>query len=367
MGSAGVPMGAGIVADWMGAMNMDWFDLGGKVALVTGAGAHGGLGHAMAVGLATAGTDVLIGDIDREGAEVTAGEIRALGRHAVATVCDNSRPDDIHRLFETLDREFGYIDILINNAGIGARKRPEDLGLDEWQRVLSISLTGTFLCSVEAGKRMMARGRGGSIINISSIAGSSALGRGNLVHSVAKSGVNQLGAGPRQPGPQRRQVGGQSAHARAGGRMGPPSHPGERYTARADPHDGVGDDRGVDGVGLPRFRAASAQRYPAGAAGRPRGPRRPRHFPGLRRIRFRQRAPPGRGRGQSSLERGWPHRVAGHARGRVPLARGAGERSRGVGRQRLDVALRGYTVYSRRPNGRAGGRRATCRLMERWS
>jgi len=192
MGSAGVPMGAGIVADWMGAMNMDWFDLGGKVALVTGAGAHGGLGHAMAVGLATAGTDVLIGDIDREGAEVTAGEIRALGRHAVATVCDNSRPDDIHRLFETLDREFGYIDILINNAGIGARKRPEDLGLDEWQRVLSISLTGTFLCSVEAGKRMMARGRGGSIINISSIAGSSALGRGNLVHSVAKSGVNQL-------------------------------------------------------------------------------------------------------------------------------------------------------------------------------
>ncbi len=176
----------------MGAMGMNMFDLSGKVALVTGAGARGGLGHAMAVGLATAGADVLAGDIDREGAEATAEEMRGLGRRGVAAVCDNARPDDIRALFATLDREFGHIDILINNAGIGARKRPEDLGLDEWQRVLSISLTGTFLCSVEAGKRMMARGRGGSIVNISSIAGSSALGRGNLVHSVAKSGVNQL-------------------------------------------------------------------------------------------------------------------------------------------------------------------------------
>jgi len=174
------------------ARDMDVFDLSGKVALVTGAGARGGLGHAMAVGLATAGADVLAGDIDRAGAEATAAEMRGLGRRGVAAVCDNSQPDDIRALFATLDREFGHIDILINNAGIGARRRPEDLSLDEWNRVLSISLTGTFLCSIEAGKRMMSRGRGGSIINISSIAGSSALGRGNVVHSVAKSGVNQL-------------------------------------------------------------------------------------------------------------------------------------------------------------------------------
>jgi len=174
------------------ARNMDVFDLSGKAALVTGAGAGGGLGHAMAVGLATAGADVLAGDIDREGAEATAEEVRGMGRRGVAAVCDNSQPDDIRALFATLDREFGHIDILINNAGIGARRRPEDLSLDEWNRVLSISLTGTFLCSAEAGKRMMSRGHGGSIINISSIAGSSALGRGNLVHSVAKSGVNQL-------------------------------------------------------------------------------------------------------------------------------------------------------------------------------
>jgi NAD(P)-dependent dehydrogenase (short-subunit alcohol dehydrogenase family) len=173
-------------------MSTDVFDLSGKVALVTGAGARGGLGHAMAVGLATAGADVLASDIDREGGETTAEEIRGLGRRGVAAICDNSQPDDIRALFATLDREFGYIDILINNAGIGARKRPEDLSLDEWHRVLSVSLTGTFVCSIEAGKRMISRGRGGSIVNISSIAGSSALGRGNLVHSVAKSGVNQL-------------------------------------------------------------------------------------------------------------------------------------------------------------------------------
>jgi len=118
------------------ARNMDVFDLSGKVALVTGAGARGGLGHAMAVGLATAGADVLAGDIDRAGAEATAAEMRGMGRSGVAAVCDNSQPDDIRALFETLDREFGHIDILINNAGIGARKRPEDLSLDEWHRVL---------------------------------------------------------------------------------------------------------------------------------------------------------------------------------------------------------------------------------------
>lgn len=159
---------------------------------MTAAGARGGLGRAMALGLASAGADVLVSDIDAESVEITAAEIKDMGRRSVGTRCDNSQPDDITALFAVLDREFGQIDILINNAGIGARKRPEDLSLDEWRGVLAVSLTGTFLCSVEAGKRMIARGAGGSIINISSIAGSSALGRGNMVHSVAKSGVNQL-------------------------------------------------------------------------------------------------------------------------------------------------------------------------------
>ena len=76
--------------------------------------------------------------------------------------------------------------------GAGARYRPEELPLEDWQRVLDISLTSTFLCAVEAGKRMIAQGNGGSIINIGSTCGLSGMGRGNLPHGVAKAGVNQL-------------------------------------------------------------------------------------------------------------------------------------------------------------------------------
>jgi len=173
-------------------MSTERFDLSGKVALVTGAGAGGGLGHAMAVGLAGAGADVVVSDIDTEGAVATGQEVESLGRRALAVTCDNARREDILALFAQIDRAFGRIDVLVNNVGAGARYRPEELPYEDWQRVLDISLTSPFLCSVQAARRMMARGAGGSIINISSIASMHALGRGNLPHSVAKSGVNAM-------------------------------------------------------------------------------------------------------------------------------------------------------------------------------
>ena len=173
-------------------MSMNKFDLTGKVALVTGGGANGGLGHAMAVGLAGAGADVVVSDIDAEGARQTCQEIRTLGRRSLAVTCDNARREDIAALFAELDRAFGRIDILISNVGAGARYRPEDLPYDDWERVLTISLSSSFLCNVEAGKRMMAQGTGGSIINVSSIASMHALGRGNLPHGVAKAGINAM-------------------------------------------------------------------------------------------------------------------------------------------------------------------------------
>ena len=72
------------------------------------------------------------------------------------------------------------------------RSHPEELALDDWRKVVAVNLDGTFLCSREAGRRMIAAGRGGSVVNISSIAGSSALGRGNFVYSVTKGGINQF-------------------------------------------------------------------------------------------------------------------------------------------------------------------------------
>jgi NAD(P)-dependent dehydrogenase (short-subunit alcohol dehydrogenase family) len=170
-----------------------WFDLTGRIAVVTGAGANGGNGHASAIALAEHGADLLICDVDEPGARQTAGEVEALGRRCVWCRADVGEPTDIAALFGRLDREYGgRVDVLVNNVASGHRSRPEELDLAEWQRVLRVILDGTFLCSQEAGRRMIARGQGGSIVNISSIAGSSALGRGNFVYSVGKGGINQF-------------------------------------------------------------------------------------------------------------------------------------------------------------------------------
>src|SRR5690348_14937641 len=111
----------------------------------------------MAVGLAGAGADVVVSDIDADGAVATSREIEALGRRSLAVTCDNARREEIAALFAAFDRAFGRIDILISNVGAGARFRPEELPYEDWQRVLDISLSSSFLCNVEAGKRMMAQ------------------------------------------------------------------------------------------------------------------------------------------------------------------------------------------------------------------
>ncbi|HLZ10147.1 MAG TPA: SDR family oxidoreductase, partial [Chloroflexota bacterium] len=173
-------------------MTIEWLNLTGRVAIVTGGGANGGNGHAIALELAKAGADVFVTDRDGPGAEATAREIEALGRRAVPFACDNGIPDQILASYVAFDRAFSKLDILVNNVAAGIRKRPENITLDEWQGVMRVILDGTFLFTREAGIRMIRQGKGGSIVNISSIAGSSALGRGNFVYSTAKGGINQF-------------------------------------------------------------------------------------------------------------------------------------------------------------------------------
>lgn len=170
----------------------EWFGLEGRVALVTGGGANGGIGHAVALALAHAGADVLVSDIDDTGASETAREVHGLGRRAVSIRADLGQPDDVLAMMAALDHEFARVDILVNNVGVGHRSRPEALSLEDWRKVVGVNLDGTFLATREAGRRMIARGAGGSIVSISSIAGSSALGRGNFVYSVTKAGIIQL-------------------------------------------------------------------------------------------------------------------------------------------------------------------------------
>jgi NAD(P)-dependent dehydrogenase (short-subunit alcohol dehydrogenase family) len=168
------------------------FDLQGKVAVVTGASAHGGIGHAIALGLAEAGADVAVPDIDLDGSRLAAEEVRDLGRRSLAARCDVSDAAQVDALFAEVDRTFGRIDILVNNAyAFPSRVRPAELALADWERTLAVCLTGYFLCSQQALRRMSAQGRG-CILNIGSINGASAMGRGNFPYSVAKGGVNLL-------------------------------------------------------------------------------------------------------------------------------------------------------------------------------
>lgn len=170
-------------------MIQELFSLDGRVALVTGAAR--GMGRAMAVALAAAGADVLIADINSEGLTATANEIIALGRRALPLTCDVTSIEQIRAMFAQLDSEFGRIDILGNVAGPGVMAAPEDIDLALMAEIVQGLTVARFCCCQEAGWRMLAAGTG-SIINICSIGGVSALGRGNFPYSVGMGGVAQM-------------------------------------------------------------------------------------------------------------------------------------------------------------------------------
>jgi NAD(P)-dependent dehydrogenase (short-subunit alcohol dehydrogenase family) len=163
------------------------WSLAGRLAVITGFGA--GIGRATAAAFARAGARIAGLDIDPQCGERAA---RELGAEAVFISCDTGDAGAIESAFATIADTIGPVDILVNNAGAGSHTRPEDLSLAEWEHVMAVSITGYAMAAREAGRAMIAQGRGGSIVNVSSIAGLSALGRGNFAYSVAKGGVNQL-------------------------------------------------------------------------------------------------------------------------------------------------------------------------------
>jgi len=169
------------------------FDMSGKVAVVTGASANGGIGHAIVLGLAAFGADVAICDIDESGMQTTAQEIQALGRRVFSRRCDISKPEEVEAFFNDADQHFDHLNILVNVPfAFPSRVRPHELTLDNLQKTLSVSLIGYFLCSQHALRRMLAKEQKGCILNIGSIAGVSGMGRGNFPYSIAKGGVAQM-------------------------------------------------------------------------------------------------------------------------------------------------------------------------------
>jgi NAD(P)-dependent dehydrogenase (short-subunit alcohol dehydrogenase family) len=168
---------------------MKLFDLTGRVAVVSGAAQ--GLGQATALAVAEAGASVVAVDRNRAGAELTAEEVRRLGRKARVSTCDASDPEAIAELFRQVDIEFGRVDFLGNIAGDGCLARPEDLSMEDLHRVLQNLVVGRFAMCQEAGRRMLAQGRG-SIMNIGSLASTTALGRGHIAYSMAMGAVAQM-------------------------------------------------------------------------------------------------------------------------------------------------------------------------------
>ena len=170
-------------------MSHPLFDLSGRVALVSGAAS--GLGRQMALALAQVGADLVLADINAAGMQETAHTIEGLGRRSLPVVCDVADVAQIRALFRQADREFGRIDVVGNVAGEGVRGDPLELTEEQVLAALQNLVVGRFFCCQEAGRRMLAQGRG-SIINIVSIAGLTALGRHHLAYSMAMGGVAQM-------------------------------------------------------------------------------------------------------------------------------------------------------------------------------
>ena len=147
---------------------IELFRLDGKVAIVTGGSR--GLGFWMAEALAEAGADVVLCARKLEPCEKAAKHIQEIGVRSLAVCCDVTDPDAVKALVEKTVLEFGRVDILINNAGFIWEEPAENVTLETWNRTLAVNVTGTFLCSQEAGKQMIKQ-RQGKIINIASISG----------------------------------------------------------------------------------------------------------------------------------------------------------------------------------------------------
>jgi NAD(P)-dependent dehydrogenase (short-subunit alcohol dehydrogenase family) len=165
-------------------MTSTLFDLSGKVAVVTGAAQ--GMGRAMATALAEAGASLLVIDRNEAGVRQTAADIGAK-----FAVHDVSEVAQVRAIFERVDAEFGRIDFLGNVAGESIMGAPETISLEDVEQVWRNLVLGRFCACQEAGRRMIAAGRG-SIVNIGSIASLTALGRGHVAYSMAMGAVAQM-------------------------------------------------------------------------------------------------------------------------------------------------------------------------------
>jgi NAD(P)-dependent dehydrogenase (short-subunit alcohol dehydrogenase family) len=160
-----------------------------QVAVVTGAGRN--IGEATAVLLAKHGASVAVTDMDEPRARRVVEEIRAAGGKAEVFLANIAEEQDVIRLVKQVADTFGKVDILVNNVAISDNKHILDVTKEEWDRVIAVTLTGTFLMSKYFAAQMVAQGHGGAIVNVGSTSGF--YGRPRAVaYTAAKAGVTNL-------------------------------------------------------------------------------------------------------------------------------------------------------------------------------
>src|SRR5207249_5630642 len=147
---------------------LDMLNLKGKVAIVTGGSS--GLGVTFAQALAEVGANIVLAARRIDKMNEAADDLTRLGVKVKPIQCDVTKQDQVQSLMDETLKTFGRLDILVNNAGVAAMSPATEIAIEEWNRVVSVNLTGTFLCARTAARQMMKRG-GGKIVNIASIYG----------------------------------------------------------------------------------------------------------------------------------------------------------------------------------------------------
>jgi NAD(P)-dependent dehydrogenase (short-subunit alcohol dehydrogenase family) len=166
------------------------FDLTGRTAIVTGGSR--GIGKEMAVGLAEAGANLMLCARRQEWLDETVAEFASHGFNVAGTPCDVSKPHAVSRVVEETVAKFGSVEILVNNAGTSWGAMPEEMTLEQWQKVIDVNLTGCFLFAQAAGRQMLKQ-KSGSIINIASIAGLSSSANGPFYAGYVASKAGLIG------------------------------------------------------------------------------------------------------------------------------------------------------------------------------
>jgi len=172
------------------------FDLTGRTAIVTGGSR--GLGKEIAEGLAEAGANLVLCARRAEWLDETVREFEARGFAVRGKTCDVSNAVDVQSVIDTARHAFGQIDILVNNAGTSWGAMPEDMPLEQWQKVIDVNLTGCFLMAQAVGREML-KAESGSIINITSIAGLRSSANGPFYAGYVASKAGLIGLTPESP------------------------------------------------------------------------------------------------------------------------------------------------------------------------